>query len=76
MVKRINCFIIDSPPLSVIQQDGHDESKCFNNMESLEAVMKKHNISIDSTFSSSSHRHALSSSAFSFNAISTSSYDE
>jgi hypothetical protein len=29
-------------------------------MEALEAVMKKHNISIDSTSSSSSHGHALS----------------
>jgi hypothetical protein len=46
-------------------KDGHDESKCFKKMEALEAVMKKHNISIDST--SSSHGHALSSSGFSFN---------
>ena len=38
--------------------------------------MKKHNISIDSTFSS--HEHALSASGFSFNSISTttSSSDE
>jgi hypothetical protein len=32
-------------------KDGHDESKCFKKMEALEATMKKHNISIDSTFS-------------------------
>jgi hypothetical protein len=55
---------------------GHDESKCFKKMASLEATMKKHNISIDST--SSSHGHALSSSGFSFNSNSTttSSYDK
>jgi hypothetical protein len=38
-------------------------------MASLEAAMKKHNISIDSA--SSSHRHALFSSGFSFNSNST-----
>jgi hypothetical protein len=45
-------------------------------MAALEAAMKKHNISIDST--SSSHRHALSASGFSFNSNSTttSSSDE
>jgi hypothetical protein len=45
-------------------------------MVALEAVMKKHNISIDST--SSSHGHALSSFVFSFNSKSTttSSSDE
>jgi hypothetical protein len=42
-------------------------------MESLEVIMNKHNISIDS---SSSSRHALSSSGFSFNATYTSSSDE
>ena len=45
-------------------------------MEDLEAAMKKHNISIDSTSSSSSLGHALSSYGFSFNASSTSSSDE
>jgi hypothetical protein len=58
-------------------KDGHAESKCFKKMAALEAVMKKHNISIDS--SSSSHRHALFASSFSFNANSTSttsSFDE
>jgi hypothetical protein len=56
---------------------GHDESKCFKKMESIEATMKKHNIDIDSTTSSSSfHGHALSSSGFSFNATSTSSSNE
>ena len=52
------------------------ESKCFKQTKSLEAVMKKHNISIDS--SSSSHGHALFASSFSFNTTSTttSSSDE
>ena len=50
-------------------------------MEALEAVIKKHNISIDSTSSSSSsssssHGNALFASGFSFNTTSTSSYDE
>jgi hypothetical protein len=45
-------------------------------MTALEAAMKKHNINIDSTTSSSSHGHALSTSGFSFNATSTSSFDE
>jgi hypothetical protein len=44
-------------------------------MACLEAAMKKHNINIDST-SSSSHGHALSASGFSFNTTSTSSFDE
>jgi hypothetical protein len=45
-------------------------------MASLEETMKKHNISIDST--SSSQRHALFASGFSFNSNSTttSSSDE
>jgi hypothetical protein len=42
-------------------------------MEDLEAVMKKHNINIDST---SSHGHALSASSFSFNTPSTSTCDK
>jgi transposase InsO family protein len=45
-------------------------------MASLEATMKKHNISIDSTSSSSSHGHALSASSFSFNKPSTSTFDK
>jgi hypothetical protein len=44
-------------------------------MASLEAIMKKHNIGIDSP-SSSSHGHAISASSFSFDATSTSSSDE
>jgi hypothetical protein len=57
---------------------GHDESKCFKKMETLEATIKKHNISIDSTSSSSCHGHALSASGFSFNinSTSTSTFDE
>jgi hypothetical protein len=45
-------------------------------MEALEVAMKKHNISIDSTSSYSSHGHALYASGFSFNTTSTSSSDE
>jgi hypothetical protein len=41
-------------------KDGHDESKCFKKMATLEEVMKNHNINIDSTTSSSSsHGYAL-----------------
>jgi hypothetical protein len=42
-------------------------------MAALEAMMKKHNISIDST---SSHGHAISASGFSFDTTSTSSSNE
>jgi hypothetical protein len=52
-------------------KDSHDESKCFKKMAALEATMKKHNFSIDSSSSSSSHGHALSASGFSFNTTST-----
>jgi hypothetical protein len=45
-------------------------------MATLKATMKKHNINIDSTYSSSSHGHALSASSFSFNTTYTSSFDE
>jgi hypothetical protein len=45
-------------------------------MSALEAGMKKHNINIESIYSSSSHGHALSAFVFSFNATSTSSSDE
>jgi hypothetical protein len=55
-------------------KDGHDESKCFNKMASLEAAMNNHNINIDSTSSSFSHGHALSAYGFSFNTTYTSSY--
>jgi hypothetical protein len=51
-------------------KDGHVESKCFKRMESLEAMMKKYTINIDSS-SSFSHGHALSSSGLSFNTTST-----
>jgi hypothetical protein len=57
-------------------KDGHDESKCFKKMTTLEAVMKNHKISIDSTSSSSSHGHTLSASHFSFNTPSTSTSDK
>jgi hypothetical protein len=42
-------------------------------MVALEAMMKKHNINIDSTSSYSSHGHALSAYGFSFNTTTTSS---
>jgi hypothetical protein len=45
-------------------------------MAALEATMKNHNISIDSTYSSSSHGHVLSASGFSFNTPSTSTSDK
>jgi hypothetical protein len=45
-------------------------------MTTLEATMNNHTICIDSTTSSSSHGHALSSSGFSFNTPSTFSFDE
>jgi hypothetical protein len=54
----------------------HDESKCFKKMKVLEATMKKHNIDIYSTSSSSYHGHAFSASSFSFNTTSTSSSNE
>jgi hypothetical protein len=57
-------------------KDGHDESKSFKKITSLEATIKKHNINIDSTSFSSSHGHALFASGFSFNTTSTSSSDE
>jgi hypothetical protein len=57
-------------------KDGHDESKCFENMETLEVATKKQNINIDSTTSFSSHGNALSAYGFSFNETSTSSSDE
>ena len=62
--------------MQLFDKDGHDESKCFKKMATLEAAMKKHNINIDSPSSSSSHGHALSASGFSFNTTSTSSSDE
>jgi hypothetical protein len=54
-------------------KDGHVETECFKKMEALEVAMKKHTINIDS---SSSHGHVISTFGFSFNATSTSSYDE
>jgi hypothetical protein len=45
-------------------------------MTTLEATMKKYNISIDSTCSYSSHGHAVYAFGFSLNATSTSSSDE
>jgi hypothetical protein len=44
-------------------------------MTTLKEAMKKHNINIDST-TSFSHGHALTASGFSFNATSTSSFDD
>jgi hypothetical protein len=61
---------------NLCDKDVHDESKCFKKIAALEAVMKKHNINIDSTSSSSSHGHALFASGFSFNTPSTSTSDK
>jgi hypothetical protein len=59
------------------EKDGYVESKCFKNMEALEVAMKKHNISIQSSYSnSSSHGHALYASSFSFNATSNSYFEK
>ena len=44
-------------------KDNHDESKCFKKMAALEAAMKKHHISLDSSSESNSHGHALCASA-------------
>ena len=52
-------------------KDNHDESKCFKNMAALEAAMKKHHISIDSSSESRSHGHALCASSYSYNASSS-----
>jgi hypothetical protein len=57
---------------NIYDKYGHDESKCFKKMATLEASMKRHNIIIDSTSSSSSNGHALFASGFSFNTTSTS----
>ena len=51
---------------------NHDESKCFKKMESLEAVMKKHHISLDLSSESNSHGHALCASGYSYIASSSS----
>jgi len=54
-------------------QGGHLDSKCFENMETLQETMKTHNINLNSPSSNSfSQGHALSTSSFSFNATSTS----
>jgi hypothetical protein len=54
------------------RKDGHDESKCFKKMASLEALMKKHSTNIYYT-SSSSNGHSFFVYGFSFNATYTSS---
>ena len=51
-------------------QDGHRESR-FNNMEALEAMMKKKNIHLE-TSSTSSSRHALFSSSYALSSSSSS----
>ena len=40
-------------------KDNHDESICFKKMAALEAVMKKHHISLDLSSESNSHGQAL-----------------
>ena len=49
-------------------KDNHDESKCFKKMSSLEATMKKHHISLDSSSKYTSHGHALCASRYSYTA--------
>jgi hypothetical protein len=53
-------------------KDNHDESKCFKKMAALEAAMKKHHISLDSSSESTSHGHALCASGYSYTASSSS----
>ena len=53
-------------------KDNHDESKCFKKMETLEATMKKHHISLDSSLESTSHGHALCTSVYSYTTSSSS----
>jgi hypothetical protein len=55
-------------------KDGHVKSNFFKKMEASKVEMKEKKISIDS--STSSHGHALSTFGFSFNATSSSSFDE
>ena len=62
--KRLNNIVICG-------RDGHVESKCFKKMEALEATMKKHHISLDSSLESTSHGHALCASCYSYNASSS-----
>ena len=53
-------------------KDNRDESKCFKKMAALEAAMKKHHISLDSSSESNSHGHALCASGYSYTASSSS----
>ena len=56
---------------NICGKDNHDESKCFKKMVALEATMKKHHISLDSSLESTSRGHALCASGYSYT---TSSY--
>ena len=57
-------------------KDHHDESKCFKKMAALEAAVKKHHISLDSSSESTSHGHALCASGYSYTASSSSTSNE
>ena len=57
-------------------KDNHDESKCFKKMATLEATMKKHHISLDSSSESTSHGNALCASGYSYTASSSSTSNE
>ena len=57
-------------------RDNHDESKCFKKMTTLEAVMKKHHIILDSSLESTSHGHALCASGYSYTTSSSSTSNE
>ena len=54
------------------EKDNHDESKCFKKMATLEAIMKKHHISLDFSLECTSHGHALCASYYSYTAYSSS----
>ena len=53
-------------------KDNHDESKCFKKRAAMEAAIKKHHISLDSSSESTSHGHALRASSYSYTASSSS----
>ena len=57
-------------------KDNHDESKHFKKMAALEAAIKKQHIILDSSSESTSHGHTLYAFVFSYNASSSSSYNE
>jgi hypothetical protein len=58
-------------------EDCYLDLKCFKKMDALEALMKNHNINLDSSSSNSCSRgHELFASSFSFNVTTTTSSNE